>query len=264
MSKSPSIMLLAVLNVIGFIGVVVVNALANALPLAGKGTGELSDQYPNLFVPSGLTFSIWGIIYILLAIYVTYGLVQSIRMPAPGVSFMQRIGFLFLISCCANVAWIFFWHHELLPASLTTMVILLGTLAAIYLRLNVGRSAAAPTERYLVQMPMSVYFGWITVATIANVTALLVSYKWGRFGLSEQLWAIVMIGIATALVLVMLFNRNDIFYALVVDWAVVGILLKRTADSRAPAQGVIVASIVGISVISLAIIVQLLRGRVYR
>ncbi len=264
MSKSQGQLVLAVLNVIGFIGVVAVNALANALPLGGKTTGQLSDQYPNLFVPSGLTFSIWGVIYLLLAIYVTFGLIQSIRMPAQSMSFMRSIGFLFIVTCVANAAWIFCWHYEVLPLSLLFMVILLGTLAAIYLRLNVGRSAAGPAEKYFVHLPMSVYFGWITVATIANVTALLVAYKWNRFGLSQQFWAIVMIAIGAALALLMLFQRKDIFYALVVDWAVLGILLRRAGEERTSAQGVIVASIVCLAVLSLGIIFQLVRGKVYR
>jgi hypothetical protein len=264
MSRSQGHLVLAAVNVLGFIGVVAVNALANALPLGGKTTGQLSDQYPNLFVPSGLTFSIWGVIYLLLAIYVTYGLVQSLRMPAQGVGFMQSIGVLFIVTCVANAAWIFSWHYEVLPLSVLFMVILLGALAAIYLRLNVGRSAAGPAEKYLVHLPMSVYFGWITVATIANVTALLVAYGWNRFGLSEQFWAILMMGIGSALALFILFNRRDLFYALVVDWAVLGILLKRTAEDRTPAQGVIVASIVCLSALTLGILVQLVRGKVYR
>ena len=263
MSKSQGHLVLAALNVIGFIGVVVVNALANALPLGGKTTGQLSDQYPNLFVPSGLTFAIWGVIYLLLAIYVTYGFIQSIRTPAQA-SFLRSIGVLFFVTCIANAAWIFSWHYEVLPLSVLFMVILLGTLAAIYLRLNVGRSAAGPAEKYLVHLPMSVYFGWITVATIANVTAVLVAYKWNRFGLSEQLWAIVMIGIGSVLALLILFQRSDIFYALVVDWAVLGILLKRAGEDPTSAQGVTITSIVCLVVLSLGIIVQLVRGRVYR
>jgi hypothetical protein len=264
MSKPQMNLMLALLNLVGFVAVVVVNALANALPLAGKTTGQLSDQYPNLFVPSGLTFLVWGLIYILLAIYAVHGLVQAIRMPAQGIPFMQRIGFLFLITCVANIAWIFSWHYEVLPLSMIVMVVLLATLAAIYVRLNVGRSAAGPAEKYLVHLPMSVYFGWITVATIANATALLVAYRWDRFGLSEQFWAILMIAIGAVLALLMLFYRKDLFYTLVVDWAVLGILLKRTSDNRSSAQGVIVASIVCLAVLTLGIITQLVRGKVYR
>jgi hypothetical protein len=255
--------LLSVLNLVGFLGVVAVNALANALPLAGKTTGELSDQYPNLFVPAGITFLIWGVIYVLLAGYVAYGLVQSLRAPAQAAQFVQRIGPLFIVTCIANAAWIFSWHYEVLPLSLVLMLVLLTALGALYWRLNVGRSSAGLGEKYLVHLPMSVYFGWVTVATIANVTAVLVAFKWDRFGLSEQAWAIIMIGIATALALFVLFTRRDLFYALVVDWAVLGILIRRAADNRVSAPGVHAAAIAGIAAMTLAIVVQLVRGRVY-
>lgn len=264
MLKSIKDLPLAVLNVIAFLGVVAVNLLANSLPLGGKTTGQLSDQYPNLFVPSGLTFLIWGVIYLLLAIYSAYNLVQSIRGSAVSDTFVPRIGLLFIISCLANAAWIFSWHFKALPLSLLCMVILLVTLAAIYLKLNIGRSTAGPVEKYLVHLPMSVYFGWVSIATIANVTALLVAYKWDRFGISEQVWAVLLIGIGTGLALLALFLRKDPFYALVVDWAVLGILLKRTSDNNTPAQAIIVTAIVCISVMTLAMLVQIVRGKVYR
>ena len=111
---------------------------------------------------------------------------------------------------------------------------------------------------------MSVYFGWISIATIANVTALLVAYKWNRFGIREEIWATIMIGIGIVLGLTMLFSRRDIFYALVVDWAVLGILLKRTADTANPAKGVIVISIIGICLLTLGILAQIARRKVYQ
>jgi len=264
MPKRHSRLLLSVFNIIAFIGVVTVNYLANALPLGGKTTGQISDQYPNLFVPSGLTFSIWGVIYILLAIFVIYCLIISIKTPMQYKSFVQKIGVLFFVTCIANVAWIFSWHYEVLPLSLVFMVVLLVTLAVMYERLDVGRKAARPTEKYLVHLPISIYFGWISIATIANVTALLVAYRWNRFGLGEELWAVIMIGIGTALALLLLFSRRDLFYALVVNWAVVGILIKRIADTSTPARNVTITSIACISVMTIAIAIQIIRGNVYR
>ena len=116
----------------------------------------------------------------------------------------------------------------------------------------------------MVQIPMSIYMGWISIATIANVTALLVYYKWDRFGIDEQAWTIIMIVIGILLGLPMLFNRKDIFYALVIDWTVLGILLKRTAVDSSATQGVIATSIVGICLLTLGIIIQIIRGKVYQ
>jgi hypothetical protein len=264
MSSSKSRTPLAVGNLVGFILVVVVNALATTIPLGGKSTGELSDLYPNLFVPSGLTFAIWGIIYLLLGVYVVYGLIYSAKRSDPDEGFMEKIGLLFLITCIANAGWIFSWQYRILPLSLVCMLILLLSLIYIYTRLNVGRSNASNAEKYMVQLPFSVYLGWITIATIANVTALLVHYNWNRFGLSEEAWTIVMVAVGIALGLLFVFYRKDIFYTLVVDWAVLGILIKRTSVGGGTAQGVVVISVIGICVLTLGILAQLLRRRVYR
>jgi hypothetical protein len=256
-------LLLSILNLLGFLGTVIVNGLANALPINNKTTGELSDQYPNLFVPAGLTFSIWGLIYVLLAVFVIYQLIMVIKKDAQRSSFIEKIGPLFFIASLANIAWIFAWHYEMVPLSLVIMLLLLGCLIAIYLRLNIGKSAAPKTEKYLVHLPFSIYLGWITIATIANVTALLVYINWNTFGLGEQFWVVTVIAVGIAIALSILFTRKDIFYCLVVDWALLGILIKRLSVDTVPAQGVIITAIVGLVVISAAIIIQLIRRRVY-
>jgi len=261
MGKSR-LLFLSILNLIGFLGTIIVNGLANALPLNNKTTGELSDQYPNLFVPAGLTFSIWGVIYVLLAIFVIYGLIVAIKKDTQKSSFIENIGILFLISCLANIGWIFAWHYEILPLSLFLMLLLLGSLITIYLRLHIGESDSIRIERYLVHLPFSVYLGWITIATIANITALLVDVNWNTFGLGEQFWAVAVIIVGIAIALSILFTRRDIYYCLVVDWALLGILLKRLADST-PVQSVIVTTIVGMALITVGIIAQLVRKKVY-
>jgi hypothetical protein len=142
------------------------------------------------------------------------------------------------------------------------MVILLISLIIIYVRLKIGRSSGA--VKYMVHLPMSVYFGKITIAAIANATALLVAYEWNRFGISEKAWAVVMIIVGIAIGLLVLFSRRDIFYALVVDWAMIGILIKRTADSSTSVKGVIITSIAGIVLLTAGVIVQIARRKVYR
>jgi hypothetical protein len=252
----------SILNLFGFLGTVVINTLAVTLPLNNKTTQQLSDQYPNLFVPAGLTFSIWGLIYILLAIFITYQLVVTIRKDESGLNPYKKIGYLFFISSILNIGWIFAWHYEIVPLSLIIMLLLLGSLLAIYLRMGVGKKGVTKKEQYLTHLPFSIYLGWITLATIANVTALLVDLNWNRFGLSEQFWAVVVIVVGIAIALSVLLRRQDIYYCLVVDWALLGILLKRLADP-APVQSVVVVTIVGPAIITIGILVQLVRKKVY-
>lgn len=263
MNKSRSVLILSLLNLLGFLGTVVVNALANILPINNITTGVLSDLYPNLFVPAGLTFAIWGLIYVLLGIFVIYPLVPRVRRDPQKVEFVNKIGPLFFISCLANIAWIFAWHYQILPLSLVFMLILLGCLLAIYLRLKVGKSEATKAGRYFVHLPFSVYLGWITIATIANVTALLVDINWNTWGLGQQFWAVAVIIVGIAIALSVLFTRRDIFYCLVVDWAVLGILLKRLSDTTMADQNVVIVTIAGLALTTGGVIAQLVRRKVY-
>ena len=234
MEKTSILWLLRILNLAAFLGTVAVNVLANSLPIGGRTTGELSDLYPNLFVPAALTFSIWGLIYLLLGIFVVY----QISAPA-GSGLVSKVGPLFLLASAANMGWIFLWHHQRVPASLLAMVVLLGSLLAIYLRLEIGLRASSWGEKLLAQLPFSVYLGWITVATIANITAVLVYAGWNRFGVSEQAWTVIVLVIAALITLAILFARNDVFFALVILWAFLGILIKRLAVDQPPSRAII-------------------------
>jgi hypothetical protein len=263
MNRGLSVSILSILNLLGFLGAIVVNALASILPINNITTGALSDLYPNLFVPAGLTFAIWGLIYVLLGIFVIYPLVPSVRRDPQKIEFVRRIGPLFFISCLANIGWIFAWHYQILPLSLILMLILLGCLLAIYVRLNVGKSKATRAERYFAHLPFSVYLGWITIATIANVTALLVDIDWMRWGLTQQFWAVAVIIVGIAIALSVLFTRKDIFYCLVVDWALLGILLKRLSDTTMADQSVVIVTIAGLVLATGGVITQLVRKKAY-
>jgi len=239
------------------------NGLANALPINGVTTGGVSDKYDNLFVPAGVTFSIWGLIYLLLTAFVVYQWMVARNNSGPH-EFVEEVGAWFFVSCLANAAWILAWHYELLPLSVLLMLVLLACLLAIYLRLGVGQSSVTRSERYFVHLPFSVYLGWITVATIANVSALLVSVHWSTLGLGEQFWAVAVIAVGIAIALAMAIRRGDVYFCLVVDWALAGILLKRVLDTTTPDLAVIAAAMTGIVLISAATIMLLALGRVYR
>jgi hypothetical protein len=261
--KNRMVLLLAILNLLGFLGTIIVNALANILPINNITTGAVSDLYPNLFTPAGLTFGIWGLIYVLLAIFVIYQLLPSVRRDTEKAEFIHRIGPFFFISCLANIGWIFAWHYQNIALSLVLMLILLGCLLLIYLRLDIGTTETPKARRYLVHLPFSVYLGWITIATIANVTALLVDANWGMFGLGEQFWAVAVIIVGIGITLGMLFTRKDIYYCLVVDWALLGILLKRLSDVTVLDQSVVAVTIAGLVVITIGVIVQAARRKAY-
>ena len=243
---------LQITNIVGFIAVVAVNILANTLPINGKTTAELSDSYPNLFVPAGYVFAIWGVIYLLLLAFAVYQASPKRR----GAQFLGKIGYLFGISCAANVVWIFLWHYELVFLSLVAMFALLGSLILIYLRLDIGRGDPPREERLYVHLPFSVYLGWITVAPIANVVAALVSINWDGFGLGEVTWTVVIISVAIILTLLNIQTRADVGYTLVIVWALGGIIAKQMAI-----QSIVTTAGLGIIVLVAFLSFKLLRAR---
>ncbi len=251
----------SVANAIGLIAVITVNALANALPINGFNTGELSDRYPNLFVPAGLTFSIWGVIYLLLVSFVIYGLSQAFKKPSRPVPFLEKIGPFFLLNCAANVSWILAWHHLYINLSLVIMLLLLLSLIAIYLRLDIGNQAASPPVMNRVRIVFSVYMGWISIATIANSTAVLVNGGWTGFGINPTVWAVIMIFVGMVLGLRMLFRFQDIFFALVLVWAFTGILIKRNQLADPGTNAIMITA--GAAIIVL-LVGMILRWSAYR
>lgn len=252
MSKT-SLLLLALANLAGFLFMIVMNSLANALPINGKTTGELSDFYPNLFVPAGLTFSIWGIIYLLLAAFVVYQGVLVIKMVPDGVQTLEKIHLWFFLSCLLNAGWILAWHYQKVGISVLVMLGLLVSLLMIYQQLRIGISDSPAGLRYLIHLPFSVYLGWISIATIANITAWLVNTGWSGFGITDAVWTVVMLAAGVVLAYLMLYTRNDFFYALVVAWALFGIWLKRSAAPE-PVPLVTLTALIGLIVVGAGIL----------
>lgn len=243
------------LNVLGFILTIVVNALANILPINGQGTGEVSDAYPNLFAPAGFTFAIWGVIYLALGLFVLYQLGLFSKGKKHHLQIVARIKWSFVIASLANSAWIFAWHYNQIFRSVLIMLILLIALLDIYEAVNKEPSQSA-IEKIAVQGAFSIYLGWISVATIANITTFLVSINWNGFGISDQTWTMIVILVATVLTLIFVFNKKDIPYAFVTLWALFGILSKHLTFFKGAYKGVILVTIVSMVIILISIFVK--------
>jgi len=230
-------------NVGATVAMIVVNALANALPLNGLNTGEISDRFEVYFVPAGYVFSIWGLIYLALLAFTIYQLTPH------SAHTRERIGYWYALSAVANVAWIFLWHYEVFPLTLIAMLVLLGSLIAIYLRLGIGKRRPAASERWPVHFPFSLYLGWITVATVANVTSLLDYLNWGGWGIAPEAWAVIMLIVAAGVALAVSFTRGDIAYIAVIVWAYIGIAVKHGSTPVVAIPATVLATLVGLSLI---------------
>lgn len=205
-----------------FVLVLIFNYLANALPLGGKTTGEISNQFSVYFVPAGYVFSIWGLIYLWLLAFVIYQVLPAQRQNP----LLQRVGYLFVLSCLFNITWLFAWHYEVYWLTLLLMLGLLSSLIALYLQAHSTPTPPGAADRWLVQFPFRIYLGWVTVATVANVTVVLTYYRWSGWGLSPQTWMIIMLLATVAIGAAVTFTRRDPLYLLVLLWALVGIAVK--------------------------------------
>jgi translocator protein len=208
-------------NILALALALTVNVLSNVLPLNGRTAGEISDALPSFFTPAGYTFSIWGLIYLALLGFTVYQALPAQR----DNRLIGRIGWGFAVSSVANAAWLFAWHYGYYVLSVAIMAVLLVTLIVVYRRLAIGQRnpSLSLADKLLVQFPFSIYLGWITVATIANVASVTNYLAWDGFGIAEPVWSAVMMGVAVVVAGLLLFNRRNISYAGVLVWALFGI-----------------------------------------
>lgn len=211
--------LLRIAATLSFAGTITVNALANILPINGLNTGQVSDLYPSLFTPAGLTFSIWSVIYFLLAGFVVISWLR------PGDKTINRVLPWFILTCVLNMGWILAWHHLLATLSVFIMLALLSTLTYIFRILHQSDGKDIKLKLW-VMLPFTIYLAWICVATIANIAALLVSLDWQGGSISPQFWTILMMTIAAALALKVTLDYRVPFFSLVVIWALFGIYFR--------------------------------------
>lgn len=220
-----------------------VNALANALPINGMNTGQVSDSFDVFFVPAGYVFSIWGLIYILLIAFTIYQALPAQKdQPV-----LKSIRGWYIIGCLANSIWIFMWHYLQFNLTILLMAILLVSLILIYIRLRKANAAEISTGmRWFVQLPFSVYLGWITVATIANATDVLDFNNWSGFGIAGETWAIIMLAVALLIALWMTLSQRDAAYLAVLAWAFAGIGVKFAGVSIVSTAAYAAAVIAGV------------------
>jgi len=243
-------------NILAFILTVLVNGLAGSTTiLGGKDTAQISDANPTLITPAGYVFSIWGVIYILLGIFVVFQAMPSEK----GKDYEKSIGWLFVLSSIFNIAWLFLWQFEYLNLSIVLMFLLLVSLISIYLRLSIGKSKVGLREKLAIHMPFSVYLGWITIASIANVAVTLVSVKWDGFGISPETWATLIVIVALLIAMLVLATRKDIAYGLVIVWALVGIAAGQSGNQNIVTLAEVSAIIVLIALAATVLLTKLRR-----
>ena len=227
------------LPILALFVVLVVNFLANYLPIGGRTTGEISDLYPTLFTPAGFTFSIWGMIYLFLVLYAIYQVLPQNQER----KVFDRINRHFLVNCIANSLWIFAWHYELITLSLMLMIVILGSLIGIYRHIK-NPEFRSFKDRLLVRVPFSLYLGWITVATLANISVEQTFIGMDNWLMTKTVWVFVELALAGAIGMVMIVRYRDPVFGGVVAWAAYGITEKQTGTPEVMGASAVVMILV--------------------
>ena len=214
---------LKILNVAALVVVLVVNYLANALPINGIDTGQISNKYYNEFAPAGVTFSIWGIIYALIIGLIIWQFVKANDVKNKAISQFSPY---FIANCFLNAAWLFSWHYELFLLSVGLMLGILYTLVQLN-RIESKEIAPNLPQKWLLQSAFGVYLGWICIATIANITTFLVSIEFNKFGLTDTFWTGAVIGIGSITAAMLVVRYKNIYIGLAVIWALIGIVIRQ-------------------------------------
>jgi len=232
-------------NIVAYIVTLIVNGLAGSTTIIGGVTSaDVSDMYPTLVTPAGFTFAIWSVIYLLLALFVIYqALPKNKDKP-----FLGQVSWFFGLSSIFNISWLVLWHYDFVTYSVLLMLGLLTSLILAYRRLDIGRATVDIKERLMIHLPFSVYLGWISIATIANISVALTAIGWDGFGIEASTWAILIIIVALVLSLLMIALRKDVAFCGVVIWALFGIL-----SNQAEYENIVLVSWIVIAVLAVAI-----------
>ncbi|WP_343668859.1 hypothetical protein [Chitinophaga sp.] len=241
----------AIFNTIGYLVVIAVNALAGLGMINGNTNAQVSEKYDNLFVPARFTFSIWGVIYLALLGFIIYQLWLAF---APGYGdrlkrLMERMRGWWLISCTANSCWLFAWHYELLPLAILLMLTLLISLLAIHINFNIAAPGASRSVQWFIYLPFSLYLGWICVAAVGNIAALIVYSGWDGRSVPVTAILILVVCVGTTLLVV---KRHNIVAGMVAIWAFYGIIAKRQSEVTTMALPVIICCLTAIGVVLIA------------
>ena len=228
MNKTPNV--LQVVNILAIVITIIVNAIAEIIPVNGVTSKEVSDAYPSLFTPPGYVFSIWSVIYTLLIVFMIYQVLPSQR----EADFLKQTAIFFILGGLINTSWLILFHYSFgQPGIYVFTPILIGLFLVLmlytYVKLEIGVVKVPIRQKIAVHLPISVYAGWVSLAVIANIASVLNVIIPGIPMPIQELWTALVIIVALIITILMLVIRRDVAYGLVVVWATTGIASNQSA-----------------------------------
>jgi hypothetical protein len=261
-----NIRLLAITNFWAFLIHLACSYLTRLNMINDVDVAEMSHRFPSLFTPADLTFTIWGLIYFLLFIFCIYHLITAFKYPLshPANENTRKLGGMFILCNLATAAWLYCWTHAWLGFSLVLILLQLIILMSINIHLKIYNRDASTASKLFTQLPLSIWFGWITVAAIAGTDIYLLAMGWQGLHLTQQRWTVMLIAFTVLIGLCMVFGRRNIFYGLVIIWALCGIILRQTQAGAPAYREITLAAEAGLILMSIACLLQLGRNFSFR
>ncbi|WP_414565289.1 MULTISPECIES: tryptophan-rich sensory protein [unclassified Anabaena] len=213
-----------VATLLAIIGAFLINIISNIMPLNGMSIGEISNTLFNnvLIVPANYAFAIWGLIYLGLF---ALGIYQFLPNQRQNLDF-RNTGYLLVVASISQSVWVYLFLSRLFALSVIAMLLILLSLIGVYVKLEIGKKRVSQIKKWCAHIPISIYLAWISVATVVNVACALYFQEWNGWGISAELWAVIMLFAAFSIAAIIAIQRRDIAYTGVTVWAVVAIALK--------------------------------------
>lgn len=241
------------INLIAFIISIAINGLGASGFINGMSQKDVSNNYHTLITPAPFTFSIWGLIYSLVFITLIMMIVKEKDRDVKKL--IDIFTPVFLLSSLFNILWIVTFSYEKIGISTILIFALLISLTKINQRLFEYRNEV-PYK--LTGLSFGLYAGWLTIATVVNISAFLVSINWNGFGIADTVWAAIVLLIALIIVILISMKLKNVVYPLPVAWAFFGILKEseRLANDINYGPYIKPATIIGIVVLLIVSIMQ--------
>jgi hypothetical protein len=241
----PNDKLRQLLNVCFAVAQPVVAALTQ-LEITGPSIGEISDRYPTYVVPAGYAFTIWNLIFALSLGYAVWQVLPTERENP----LLRRVGWLTASAMAATSAWMLVFQRSLFALSLVVMLWLLASLVGVVARAYRSDAAFSRAEAWLVYYAFSIFLGWITVATVANIAQTLTAFGWGGWGIDAQTWGVVALLLAGVIASVATAAmRGNAPYALTVIWALIAVAVNQFSRATSASSTMVGAVAVGMALL---------------
>lgn len=203
----------------------VVNVFSNLYPMNGLTIGEISNTFFSdvLIIPASYAFAIWGVIYLGLFSFGFYQF-QSSQQQNPR---LQTTRYWLICASLAQVIWVVVFLYRMFSVSLVAMLVILFGLIQAYLKLKNTPHPTSQKEQWFVDIPISIYLGWISVATIVNAASVLYNLGWSGWGISAPLWTTILITVAGLIGIILRLQYHETAFLVVLIWAFIAISIRQ-------------------------------------